>query len=253
MKIGLVSDIHLQSENRESVLEELSGVVDRFDDSFEPDVTVVLGDLIEDEGSADRDSEHVRAVAETLDDLDSPVTFLAGNHDVENLSSDELAALLDQDRWGRIDGTDLLYLDSAAPWLSGARGEVTDEQLAFLDDELDGTDDRLLFVHHPVHYHDLRDNYWFGETPERAFCGNKAEVNRVIEHRDGVLAVFNGHLHETDYTRYRGTHHFTVNAFGKERPESDVTGTYAEVTIDDRLTVRVVEGDRMTRTFEVPI
>lgn len=252
MKIGLVADVHLQSENRESVLDGLSAVVDRFNDSFEPDRTVVLGDLIEHAETARRDRERVRAVAKALADLDSPVTYLAGNHDVMNLSSEELAATLDQNLWGRVDGTDLLYLDTSAPELAGPRGAVTDDQLAFLDDELDSKGDRLLFAHHPLHYHDVRDNCWFGETPEEAFCGNKKAVNRIVD-RDDVLAVFNGHLHETDYTRYRGVHHFTVNAFGKERPDVDVRGTYAEVTLDDRLTVRVVEGDRLTRTFEVPV
>jgi predicted phosphodiesterase len=250
MKLGLVSDVHVEPENRESVRTALSRVVDRFNDSFRPDRTVVLGDLIEHAETAERDRERVRAVAETLAGLDAPVTYLAGNHDVMNPSSDEFAAILDQEPWGRIEGTDLLYLDTSAPDLAGPRGEVTDEQLAFLDDELDGATGRLLFAHHPLHYHDVRENHWFGETPEEAFCGNKKAVNEIVDRND-VLAVFNGHLHETDHTRYRGVHHFTVNAFAKERPNVDVTGTFAEVTLDDRLTVRVVEGDRMTRTFEV--
>jgi 3',5'-cyclic AMP phosphodiesterase CpdA len=251
MKLGLISDVHLRSGNREAVLDELSDVVDRFDDSFEPAVTVVLGDLVQHAETPDDDREHLRAVVETLADLDSPVTFLAGNHDVMNLGSDELTTVLDQDLWGRVDGTDLFYLDTSAPWQPGARGAVSDDQLAFLDEELEDVDDAVVLSHHPLHYYDISDNYWFGERPERAFCGNKHEVNEVLAAHD-VRAVFSGHLHETHHTRYRGADRFSINAFSKELPDSGVTGTYAEVTLDDRLEVRVVEGDRMTRTFELP-
>jgi 3',5'-cyclic AMP phosphodiesterase CpdA len=253
MRIGVVSDVHLRTADRDAVTQELETVVERFNDSFRPDAVVVLGDLVEHEATAERDRENVELLVDALADLDAPVTFLVGNHDVMNLSSDDLSALLEQDLWGHVEGANALYLDSSAPRLDGAPGEVSDEQLDFLADELRADDETLLFVHHPVHYHDIRDNYWFGETPERAFCGNKKAVNAILEDHGGVTAVFNGHLHETDHTRYRGTHHFTINAFNKERPGADVTGTYAEVTLDDELIVRIAEGDRMTTTFELPV
>lgn len=247
-RLGLVSDVHMHSEDREAVERNLRRVAGRFDRTG-VDRALVLGDLVEDESAA-ADAEHVRIVRSVLETGGFPVTYLAGNHDVTNLSRAGLRGALDGDLWGRltVDGHDLLYLDSSAPRLSGARGEIGDEQLAFLDRTLPDLEDALLFVHHPVCYLDLSDNYWFGEYPERALCGNKKEVNDVVEAHGGVRAAFSGHVHETRHVRYRGVDHVVLNAFNKELPDADVTGTYATVDLDS-LAVDVCVGDRTVESF----
>lgn len=253
MRIGLLADIHYGYGDTAAVTTELRGVIERFNDDIHPDVTVVLGDLIHESDSARGDRDRLDRLTELLAGLDSPVVYLLGNHDVMNLDRDTIHAVLDQDRWGRVDGTDLLYLDSSAPHLSGSRGELDADQLAFLRRELASVDAGLVFVHHPIHYHDISDNYWFGDYPERGFCGNKKELNRIIADHGGVVATFNGHLHETAYTTAGGLHHFTINAFNRERPDAGVTGTYAAVQFDDELRVRVVEGERIERSIAVPV
>ncbi|MFB6168869.1 MAG: metallophosphoesterase [Haloferacaceae archaeon] len=248
MKLGIVSDVHLRSAHERAVLTELDRVVGRLR-AFDPDRLVVLGDLIEDETEA-ADRDHVRAVREALDALSVPVTYLLGNHDVARLSHEDLRDLLGVERfYGRIGGTDLFYLDSSAPERSGAQGAVSDEQLAVLDRELADAEGAVVFVHHPLGYRDLSGNDWFAEEPERAFCGNKREVNEVLARHD-VAAVISGHVHETAHVRDRGVEHITVSAFSKERRDVPVTGTYAELTLDDGLSLRVVEGDRMSYGFE---
>ena len=247
MKVGVLSDIHLQRVNEEAVLTELDRALDSLDD-VDPDRLVVLGDLIEDE-DREADREGVRTVREALDSLGVPVTYLLGNHDVERLSHEDLREALGVERFhGRIEGTDLFYLDSSAPERAGAQGAVSEEQLAFLDAELADAEGAVVFVHHPLGYRDLSGNHWFAEEPERAFCGNKREENDVLARHD-VAAVVNGHVHETAHVRYRGVHHLTVNAFAKERRDRPVSGTYAELTVDDEVSLRVVEGDRMESTF----
>ena len=247
VKIGVLSDIHLERAHEAAILTELDRALDRLDE-FDPDRLVVLGDLIEDEGR-EADREHVRAVRAALDSLSVPVTYLLGNHDVEHLPHADLRDLLDADRFhGRIEGTDLFYLDSSAPERSGAQGAVSEAQLAVLDRELADAEGAVVFVHHPLGYRDLGDNHWFASEPERAFCGNKREVNDVLARHD-VAAVVNGHVHETAHVRHRGVHHLTVNAFAKERRDRPVSGTYAELTVDDEVSLRVVEGDRLTSTF----
>lgn len=255
VKIGLISDVHMRNADVTGVQSALERITDRFNDGFRPDTTIVLGDLIEDEGTERADLENVRRVTGVLDDLDSPVTYLRGNHDVVNLSRETLDDELN-DPWGHISvddaAVDLLYLDSSAPRLPDARGELDQEQLTFLDEALDRSDDAVVFVHHPIHYHPIDENYWFAEHPERAFCGNKREVHDVIEAHDAVSAVFNGHLHEFDHTTYHEVDHFTINAVNKELPDADVTGTYAEVTIGDRVEVRTAEDSGFERTIRIP-
>lgn len=250
MKVGIISDIHLRSAHERAVMAELERALDRLD-AIDPDHLVVLGDLIEDE-DPETDRRHVRTVRAAFDGLGVPVTYLLGNHDVERLSRADLRDLLSVERFdGRIEGSDLFYLDSSAPERSGAQGAVSEEQLAFLDRELADAEGAVVFVHHPLGYRDLSGNHWFAEEPERAFCGNKREVNDVLARHD-VRAVVNGHVHETAHVRYRGVDHLTVSAFAKERRDQPVTGTYAELTVDDGISLRVVEGDRMAVTFEIP-
>lgn len=247
MKIGIVSDVHLRSAHKRTVLTELDRVVEQFH-RVGLDRLVVLGDLIEDEDEA-TDRDHVRAVRAAFEALDVPVTYLLGNHDVERLSHENLCDLLGTERFhGRIKGEDLFYLDSSAPERSGAQGAVSEAQIDFLDRELADAEGAVVFVHHPLGYRDLSGNHWFAEEPERAFCGNKREVNDVLARHD-VAAVVSGHIHETAHVRYRGVDHLTVSAFSKERRDRPVTGTYAELTLSDEVSLRVVEGDRMTYAF----
>jgi Icc-related predicted phosphoesterase len=247
VRVGIVSDVHLRSAHEEAVRSELDRALDGLD-GFDPDRLVVLGDLIEDE-DRERDREHVRAVREAFESRAVPVTYLLGNHDVERLSHAELRDLLGVDRfYGRVEGSDLFVLDSSAPERSGAQGAVSEEQLTALDRGLDDVEGAVVFVHHPLGYRDLSGNHWFAEEPERAFCGNKREVNDTLARHD-VAAVINGHVHETAHVRHRGVDHLSVGAFSKERRNVPVTGTYAELTLDDEVSLRVMEGDRMTYSY----
>ena len=243
MRLGLLSDVHLRSSDADAVVATLQDIVRHFNTRFQPDHVVVLGDLIEDESPA-ADRDHLRTVVEELSALDAPVTFLAGNHDVERVPPTEFSEIVGNPRWGRIADTPVVYLDSAAPHLAGAPGYVSDEQLTFLDGALAELDEALLLVHHPIHHRSLADNVWFSEAPERAFLVNKRDVLAVVEEHASVRAVFNGHVHETHHARFRGLDHFTVNAVNKETPDSGVTGTYTEVELASSLSVTVVEGDR---------
>ena len=252
-RLGLVSDVHAREEEREPVERELEAVVERLE-GFDPHRTFVLGDLIEDGATAATDREHVEAVYRIFEGASFPTTYLLGNHDVENLSYPELSeALGGQPRFGHVevDGTDVVYLDSSAPRLAGARGEVGEEQLAYLEEVLPNLEDAILLVHHPIGYYDIRENVWFGEFPERAFLGDRLELLEVAGEAGTVRATFSGHIHETRHTTFRGIEHAVLNAFSKELPEVPVTGTHAEVVVDERIAVEVYERGRRIESFEL--
>lgn len=143
-----------------------------------------------------------------------------------------------------------MFLDSSAPWLPGARGEIDDDQFQYLESVADRGQDLVVFVHHPIHYHDVRDNYWFGEYPERAFCGNKKEVYSLLE--GSVRFTFNGHLHEVHHEGYRGADHFTIGSFNREVPDAGVTGTHAVARIEgDPIEVDVFDETGRTDAYRV--
>lgn len=252
LRLALVPDVHMRDRDHEAVARVLALAVERIE-AFDPDRTVVLGDLIED-ADPEADVGNVERVLEALAPLDP--RYLAGNHDVEHLSGREFVALVGNDLGGHetVAGTDLVYLDTSAPHLPGARGEVPDRHLELLESVLSESDEALVFGHHLLHYRDLSDNPWFGERPELAFASNKAGVQRVVDEHGGVLATFNGHVHENVHARYRGVDHFTVNALNKELPGSDgPTGTHALVTLGDgRLRVEVYDRRGFVRAWAVP-
>ncbi|MEY7850205.1 metallophosphoesterase [Natrarchaeobius sp. A-rgal3] len=247
-RIGVIPDIHMRSAHRSEIRDLLESTASHLR-RFDPDLVVALGDVIEEEDER-TDAEHVELVAETLA-FDCPVRFLAGNHDSETLSHDRLEELFGNELWGsqRIGGEKLVFLNTSSPWLDGARGEVTDDQLSMLREETAAGEPFTIFVHHPIHYYDVSNSYWWSTFPERAFCGNK---KRVIDALDPKLVrgVINGHTHENVLTNYRGVEHVTLNAFSKETRERPITGTYAEVVIEDTVDVTVKLEDELVRRYE---
>jgi DNA repair exonuclease SbcCD nuclease subunit len=240
---ALLTDLHVGAGSESDVLERLESVVGTLNDEVAPDFVAVLGDLIQDGPDAATDRRRLAAVTERLDELDAPYRALAGNHDVGNFSESELATELDADLWGI--GENRVFLNSARHRFDGARGEVGAEQRAALRDALGSLSGAFVFVHHPIHFRDLRSNYFFAEIPEEAFCGDKRLLLDDVE--DGpegaIRAVFNGHLHEPGLLEYRGLPHVTVDAFNKEREPTGETGAYAVVRDDERLDVTLHAGD----------
>lgn len=245
VKIGVVPDLHMMSENKEEVLEELDGVISRFKD-FQPDIVVLPGDIIQEE-TYEKDKGHIREVRERLDGLECKVRFQGGNHDCINLDLDELEEEFQNELWGKeqVGGENLIFLDTSLP-KDVPQGKVTEEQLEFLEEELQAVEDAIVFVHHPLHYQDTQGTYWWHNRPERALCMNKKDVNKVLSDNPKVKAVFNGHVHHNKHVRYQGVDHLNLNAFNKEISGSQVTGTYAEITVENsEIRTRIKEGDQL--------
>lgn len=252
MRLALVADVHMCDADHEAVSRVLEGAVERIR-AFGPDRTVVLGDLVQDEDRA-ADRRNVERVVTALTPL-SP-RYLAGNHDTASLEPDEIAALVGNDLGGHEErqGVDLVYLDTSSGDRPGARGAVPPSGLRRLSAVLADGGPALVFAHHPLHYRDMRDNAWFGEHPELAFAANKAWVQRRFDHHGGVIATFNGHVHEFHHAVYRGIDHFTITAVNKELPDAETPrGGHALVTLeDDRLRVEAYDRDGFVRAWEVP-
>lgn len=251
LRLGLIADIHMQDGDASAIEASLDPAIDRIA-AFDPHRTVVLGDLIEDEGP-DHDRRNLERVLETLAPLDP--RYLAGNHDGRNLTEADLVERFGSPLSGTesIEAVELVYLDTACPGGPRWRVEVGSEGRARLEEGLTAGREVFVFAHHPVHYHDIADNPWFGNHPELAFAADKGWIRRLLVDHGTALATFNGHLHEHDHTVTADTHHFTINAVSKERPDStQPTGTHALVTLDDRLSVEVFDTEGFVRGWEVP-
>lgn len=239
-RIALISDIHMREGHSAAVAEELERLVEVLDDSA-PERVFVMGDLIEDGPSEATDEENVGKVRSILEGVSAPVTYLLGNHDVENLSRESLSDLLDQESFhGVVEVGDVpvVYLDSTWERVAGARGLLGEAQLDWLAEVLPDLSGALVLVHHPLGHFDLSRNEWFREYPERAFLGDRMEALRILERCD-VRATISGHIHETHFSEFHDLPHVSVNAFSKETREKPLTGTFADVRLDEAVEVEI--------------
>lgn len=247
-RLALLGDVHMRAEHGDRIREELARAVDRLA-AFDPDRAFVLGDLIEDADGAAADRERVRRVRAVLDDAPFPVTYLLGNHDVVNLDRATLADLLGQRSFHGVvdvDGTPVVYLDSSWASPEGSRGHLGAVQREWLRERLQGLSGALAVVHHPLGAFDLSGNPWFADYPERAFLGDRKEVLDAFAATGAVRATVSGHLHQTECVRFRGLPHVSLGAFSKAAPDVPVTGTYAEVVVDEGVDVAVKTPDEGT-------
>ncbi len=246
--IGLVGDIHMDGENRQAVHDHLDAVLSGFQ-ADGVDAVLVMGDLVTYSETADDDRRFIRDIRDRAARIDVPVRVLLGNHEVVNLSRPQVCGVLGQEPYGRfaVDGQDIVFLDSSAPRLSGSRGELGGRQRDWLARALHEADDALLFVHHPVHFHDVSDSPWWDEYPERAFCGDKKEVGRILADTPNVRTVVNAHLHAHDRTVQDSIPHITLEPFARKHPDGGVTGAHAILdTGTGVITMRTPETEIVT-------
>jgi 3',5'-cyclic AMP phosphodiesterase CpdA len=250
MTIAVLTDLHLGPTHEDELFSILNDTLDRIQ-SHSPDQIIVLGDIIQ-ETDVDTDERLLTDFVDCLDSTGISYQCLVGNHDIEKLSREKFEAIIGHKSYQAVENK--VFLDTGAPHLSHGRGEVSESQLEFLGAELPNLNEPIIFSHHPIHYHDIRDNRWFGRLPEAAFCGNKETVLDLLkDSKTNVAAVVNGHLHEWDYTEYRGVDHFTVDAFNKVPERKNESGGFALVERSERLHVTQYKGDGSEHSVVLPI
>ena len=241
-RIGLITDIHSDYSNYSVLRAELINTIEAIEDA-NADHIVVLGDLIEGDDTAEATRQHFKDIKTILTDTtDIPVTILRGNHDVVTANGEQVRDI-PTDCMGTIDlGNDItgIYLDTSTPQWPDARGTLTENQLGMLENALTRADTAVIFSHHPLYYHDIREDNHFAEHPEAAFCHAKYRAQEIITKHDNVIAAANGHTHITDCTEYNGTPYFTVNAFNNEKPGAEsINGSFELLDVSKREVKRI--------------
>ena len=252
-RLALFPDIHFRDDYASEIETELRTAIDNISNRS-LDHVFVLGDLIEDADSVAIDETQIKQVRKIFDDTPFPVTYLLGNHDVEALSRDDLSSLLNQDKFHGVFKTadiPIIYLDSTKEETSGARGELGLDQREWLADVCSEYEEPLVLSHHPFGNFDISGNEWFGNYPERAFLSDRKEVFDTLEEASSVRGTISGHIHQSGFTNFRSMPHVSVNAFSKEVPDNPLTGTYAEVEVDDRISVDIKIRDETLTSYTI--
>ncbi len=165
--------------------------------AFDPDWVLASGDLVRDGTAADY--ETFVALTESIADR---LLVVPGNHDIPTEMMGRFPATPvrdDRERfdWRLDDHLTMIGLDTTIPGEHG--GQITDDQLAWLDTQLaDTTRPALIVQHHPPFDSAMMAFNTMG------LANAEAEAD-VISRHPQVCAVLCGHLHRPVMTRVGGT------------------------------------------------
>ena len=219
-----------------------------------PDFVMVLGDVIEDE-SPQADLDNYAQAVGILSGLNMPVRYVYGNHDLVNLTHDQLLTISGEVALNSsfdVEGWHLVRLHSTASFElpdrsgpgHGLRADIAPEHLDWLDQDLAAASQpTIVFAHFSAADLNLTGQFWFEDAPDQALLSNRAEVRDILESHDVAMAM-NGHVHWNNHTVHNGISYITVqslveNATGDGEPAGawalvEAEATHVEVTVSGR-------------------
>lgn len=222
MKFVIITDIHMGPEGffngvlrkiTKDVKQFLDKFIDEMNDEVRPAFVVVLGDLIEDD-NPENDKTNITFITKLFKKLDCPVYFAAGNHDLKNISEDELTSLFFQEKlFYSYDNDNYHFIVLFSKVVEKGNILISDEQIRWLKNDLEQTSKKcIIFVHHGLSEQNLKGNLWFEDRPEYCLVKNRKEIRNILEKSDKVLAVFNSHLHWDKMDLHNSIPYFTLQS-----------------------------------------
>jgi 3',5'-cyclic-AMP phosphodiesterase len=261
LSFAVVTDIHFGPEARhEGKLRKLTLHADRLVRQFvdamngvvRPDLVFDLGDDVEDE-SPERDLARYRECCRILSGCSCRVRHVAGNHDLINLTEDQLREI-----WGHTGPLHYSFDEKGVHFVALVTHETRDvsanidaEQIDWLAGDLERTTlPTIVLMHHVASEQDLTKNRWFSRAPEICRIKERATLRAVMVASRKVLAVFNGHAHWNHFDLCDGIPFFTVQSL-TENLDDDAPGrpaaAYAVCRLSHERLIVEVEGNDPAR------
>lgn len=234
LKIGFATDWEYGTKKEfdhklpKSAEKYLKTAVNHYNNVFRPNLVVGGGDYILSRGvSKKKAAKQMRHINNIFRKANAPRRYCIGNHDLSHLSESAVEENLGINyAHSSTDINDLrvITLDTNYP---GSRGEygmtgvVSDEELAWLKENLDTSLPVIVFSHHsPVQTLDgkvFRINIYAAD-----------QVRAVLEKYDNVVAVFSGH-HAVNYqTELNGINYVIINNL----TDKNAKGSFADITVE---------------------
>ncbi len=261
MKFVILTDIHLGPEGYwKEVLRKinqdakifLENFIQEMNNNVKPDFVAVLGDLVEDDNPKN-DKANIVYIVKALKKLNCPVHYVTGNHDLKNISENELKKLFKQKKlfyFFDSNNFHFIVLFSKVFRKDEYRIVIPDDQIYWLKQDLKKSDKRcIIFIHHGLADQKLKGNPWFEGRPERCLIKNRKEIRNILEKSNKVLAVFNSHLHWDKKTTHKAIPYFTIQSLVENEEDKGIASeAYAVVNISDNK-VKVEVGGNYSKIF----
>lgn len=251
MKFVILTDIHLGPESyfkgvlrkvNKDVKIYLEEFIEEMNSNVKPEFVAVLGDLVEDDNK-ENDKNNIVYIVKLLKKLECPVYYVAGNHDLRNISEGELAGLFNQNSlYYSFDSSDFHFIVLFSKDIREESILIADEQKKWLENDLNKTDKKcIVFVHHGLADQNLKGNPWFEGKPWLCLVVNRKEIRNILEQSNKALAVFNGHLHWDKKDIHNSIPYFTVQSLVENEDNKGVASeSYAIIDIvKDKVDVEI--------------
>lgn len=216
--VGLITDLHYADKSpagtrhyRETLakLEEAAKQFARDKPAF----VVELGDLIDAADSVDVEQSYLKTVNREFSAICNERHYVLGNHCVDTLKKEEFLGGVEQkksyysfDRGGfHFVVLDSCFRSDGEPYgrknFQWTDANIPAAELEWLEGDLKANDKPVIvFAHQRLdvsNHHGVKNN---------------ADVRKVLESSDRVLAVFQGHSHQNDLKEVGGIHYCTLVA-----------------------------------------
>ncbi len=254
MKFTILADIHLGPEGYyKGILRKINKDVKIFLDKFvaemnnnvKPDFVVVLGDLAEDDNEIN-DKNNIDYIVKLLTKLKCSVYYVAGNHDLKNISEDELAKLFNQKSlYYSFDLDDFHFIVLFSRVSENGTVWIPEEQKEWLKQDLNKTNKKtVVLVHHGLANQDLTGNPWFEGRPKACLVANREEIRNIFSKSNKVIASFNSHLHWDKQDVHDDIPYFTIQSLIENEDDKGVASeTHAVVNIEDNKVDVEIKGN----------
>jgi len=227
MKILIFTDLHfgskIENKNKEGInshghiikpqLKKLKKIILKEN----PDFVVNLGDTV----TAFSHQAAIKIFTEYLNifNLPMPLYHLHGNHDLIQLTEEELNDLVRQDRNISFihDGLSHIFV-RAIKNREEHLIHVDKETIGWLEKELGKAKGKVvIYMHYPISGDKGNLGYYHKERPQQAFIQESKELRDVLEKSGKVLCVLSGHTHFYFNKKINGIRYITVPSFSEDK------------------------------------
>ena len=245
-------DFNLSRKLTQYSVEVIDKLINKINED-KPDVSICLGDLIEDTFNHDIDIINYTYIWNKLKNIQVPFYSVMGNHDLRTMNSrkelEEIMGYKNATFSFDLKGYHFIILTTD---IREDLGEddggiykaqcMSEKEIAWLKEDLEKN--RLpciIFTHFGLAEDGQIGNYWFEKNPEEGLMSNRKEVKEIIKSDGNIIAVFNGHQHWTKQLKEDGKVYYIVGSLTDNVDMQGIPdGVYLEVELQDR-NVKIIE------------
>lgn len=251
MKFAILTDIHLGPEGYyKGVLRKankdvkifLDDFVEKMNGNVKPEFVVILGDLVEDDNKVN-DKNNIDYIVKLLKKLKCPVYYVAGNHDLRNITEEELIKLFKQKSlYYSFDKNEFHIIVLYTKSIKHKNAFISEKQISWLKNDLEKTNKKtIIFSHSSLADQNLIGNPWFEGKPEYCLVTNRKIIRHIFSASKKVIAVFNSHLHWDKQNIHDNIPYFTIQSLTENEDDKGLASeTHAVINIvNDKVDVEI--------------